>query len=235
MGSILRRLILILKAWLHAYLAPPVDPRTVFVAAHHRHRELLDKVRGAKREVEISSESLEAKTAAVRERLPRLEEQAREALGGGREELARFALQLRQVAVEELDNLEGQSNELDRQGRVLTLVEHRLATQMEAFFARQEVMAARYSTAEAHVQISEALGGVSQDLAELGDVLERVEQTSDDMEARVTAIDQLVQTGILELPGYSTPSSTASLTAGESAAAPVEDRLSELKRELEAE
>ena len=234
MIGILRRLKLILKAWLHSLLAPPDDPRTVFVAVHQRQQGLLDTVRRAQQDVAASRERLVAKASTVRQRLPALERQARDALKGEREDLARFALQLRQVAAEELGSLEAQSQELERQGQVLTLAEHRLTTQIDSFFARQEVMAARYSTAEAHVQISEALGGVSEELAGLGEALERAEQTSDDMEARVAAIDQLVETGILELPGYSPTQGAQQPPGDQSTLLPIEDHLAALKQELEA-
>ena len=62
--------------------------------------------------------------------------------------------------------------------RALELVEQRLAAQIEAFFARQEVLEARYTTAEAEVRVGEVMGGVSEELADLTRALERAEQTS---------------------------------------------------------
>ena len=114
-----------------------------------------------------AGKQLVAKCSKAREKLPELEEQARQALRGGREDLARFALSLRQVAAEELENLEGQAEPLEQEERMLTLVEQHLVAQIDAFAARREVLVARYTTAEAGVRISEAVGGVSDELAGL--------------------------------------------------------------------
>jgi phage shock protein A len=60
------------------------------------------------------------------------------------------------------------------------------------------VIKARYSAAEAQVRINEAMTGVSQDFADLTATLHRAEQTTEEMQARATAIDRLVQEGDLE-------------------------------------
>jgi len=78
------------------------------------------------------------------------------------------------------------------------MIEQRLSGQIEAFAARQEVIKARFSAAEAQVRINEAMTGVSQDFADLTATLQRAEQTTEEMQARATAIDRLVQGGDLE-------------------------------------
>ena len=100
-----------------------------------------------------------------------------------------------------LQTLEAQVQEVEQEEQRLTLVEQRLATHIEAFHARQEVIAARYSAAEAQVRINEQLSGVTQELADLGVALERAEQKAEYMQARASAIDQLVDAGILDVPG----------------------------------
>ena len=232
MTTILRRLKLLLKVWLDALLAPAEDPRQVFVLAYQRQRQLLTNVQRAQEHIAASTQQLESKTAAAKEKLPQLEEQARQALVAGREDVARFALQLRQVAVEDLQQLEGQVGELEREQQTLSLVEQRLSTQIEAFFARQEVLAARYSTAEAQVRVSEALGGVSEEMADLGVAIERAEQTTENMQARVTAIDRLVESGILDTPMRPTLSGDPGRLAAAEASEDVEERLAALKTEL---
>ena len=56
------------------------------------------------------------------------------------------------------------------------LTEQRLSSEIEAFYARQEFIEARYSAAEAQVRIGEALGGISDDLSELGRAMEQAER-----------------------------------------------------------
>jgi phage shock protein A len=68
------------------------------------------------------------------------------------------------------------------------------------------VIKARYSAAEAQVRINEAMTGVSEDFADLTAALHRAEQTTEDMQARATAIDRLVQEGDLESIGFAAAS-----------------------------
>ncbi len=232
MGVILSRLKLIVKMWLNALLAPAKDPREVFAVAHRRQRELLDKVRHALATVAASRARLQRNSAQARNKLPELEGRARRSLVAGREDQARFALQLRQVVLEEAQALEDQIGQLDREHQTLSLVEHRLATQIETFFTRQEMLEARYSSTEAHVRIKEALSGVSEELEGLDIALERAEEKTENMQARVSAIDELVETGILEMPAGLAIGPRSSLSPGKAEDGAVEDLLGELKGEL---
>ena len=231
MNSILRRLVLIVKVWLNALFASAEDLRQVFAAAYQRQRELLQKVRLAQAKVSGSKGQLQAKTADAERKLPQLEEQARRALLAGREDSARFALQLRQVAADELHNLEEQVRAVQEEEQVLALVEQRLTAEIEVFFARQEVLAARYSTAEAQVQINEALSGVSEEVSGLGQAMERAEQRTEDMQARVSVLDQLIEMGILETPGRAA-SELLQLKPGDDSSQAVEEKLEALRKEL---
>ena len=232
MSSILRRLILLVKVWARGLLASAEDPREVFAAAYQRQRELLENVLLAKARIATSRHQLEAKAAEARVKPQQLEEQARKAVAAGREDQARFAIQMRLVAVEQVEDLEEQILEMERQEQGLALVEQRLTTQIQAFFARQEVLAARYSTAEAQVRINEALTGVSEELTDLGLAIERTEQRTEDMQARISAIDQLVDLGILEMPGRSQPELPALAQATSETALAVEEQLAALRRQV---
>ena len=231
MKSILRRLTLIIKIWLRALLAPAENPRQTFEAAHGLQQELLRKVRVAQANITASKRQLEAKTAEAREKLPRLQEQARQALVGGREDLARLALQRRQVTMEELQTLEPQVEEIEQEEGVLSIVEQRLATRIEAFFARQDLLAARYSSAEAQVRIQEALGGISDELAGFGHALERAEHRTENMQARAYALDEMVDLGILDVHGHPMGDAVARIIADDQASEAVEDQLAALKRQ----
>lgn len=182
--------------------------------------ELLVKVREALDTVRASGEQLKRNMAEAREKMPQLEDPAR------------FALQLRQVVVEETRVLEGQVSQLEEEQQTLTLVEHRLTAEIDAFFARQDVLAAPYSSVEGHLRIKEALTGVSDELAGLEAAIERAEETTENMQARVFAIDELVETGILELPTRRNASPALPMLSGDAEDSAVEDLLSDLKRDL---
>lgn len=232
--GLLRRFVLLLKVWLNTLLSPAEDPRQTFAYAYQRQRELLVKVQQALTDLATSKERLANKTVEVQKKLPQLEEQARRSLIANREDLARLALQRRQVAAMELKTLEAQVHEVEQEEQRLSLVEQRLSTQIEAFFARQEVIAARYSAAEAQVRVNEALGGVSQELADLGRALEKAEQTTEHMQARASALDELVEAGILETPGLTSGDAVERELAQVDVAQAVEKQLAALKSQLKS-
>jgi phage shock protein A len=126
-----------------------------------------------------------------------MEAQAIEELKAGNHTMARLALQRRQVVRRELQTLENQLTEVEKEHAALAMIEQRLSGEIEAFAARQEVIKARFSAAEAQVRINEAMTGVSHDFADLAAALQRAEENTESMQARANAIDRLVQEGDL--------------------------------------
>lgn len=200
--GILDRLKVVLAKGANVALAPAPDPRVTHLTSHQKQRALLDQVLKAGQEVTAAKLRLRATAEAVRQRLPAMEEQARQELRLGNEAMARLALQRRQVVAHELETLARQLAEVEKEEAALAVIEQRLSGQIEAFTARQEVIKARFSAAEAQVRINEAMTGVSQDFADLTAALHRAEQTTEDMQARATAIDRLVQEGDIESIGF---------------------------------
>jgi len=204
--GILERIMVLLRQGASAALAPAPDPRVTHLTSHQKQRALLNQVAKAGKEVTAAKERLRAAADAVRAKLPAMEEQARQELKAGRESMARLALQRRQVVINELQTLERQLAEVEKEDAALAMIEQRLSGQIEAFAARQEVIKARFSAAEAQVRINEAMTGVSQDFADLTATLQRAEHTTDEMQARATAIDRLVQGGDLDAISFGTGS-----------------------------
>jgi phage shock protein A len=198
--GIIRSVGLLMKSGARAILAPAPDPRQTFAYAYQHQRELLSNVRAALVELAASKDRLQANTLEVERKLPQLQDQAKAYLLEGQEDLARLVLQRRQVATIELQTLREQVDDVEQEERRLTAVEQRLATRIEAFFARREVIAARYSAAEAQVRVNEALGNVSQELADLGTAMQKAEERTENMQARALALDELVDGGVLAAP-----------------------------------
>jgi phage shock protein A len=219
------------KKSMDSLLSPAEDPRQTHVSTFERQHGLLVKVQTALLEVGKAKNRLETKAAETRVKLPQLEELARQALRENREDLARLRLQRRQLAGIELQGLEKQLLEIEREEHRLSLTEQRLSSQLAAFYTRQELIAARFNAAEAQVHIGEALSGVSSELAELSQAMAQAERKSAQMQARAAAIDRLVDEGLLEIPtAVDLASSDDLLSVGE--IVDVEDQLAILKAEI---
>lgn len=197
----MRRLTGMLKACRDTLLTPAEDPRGGVVDVYARQQALLLEVRRASNQIGATKRQLEGNATAMRAKLPAFEEEARRALIAGRDDLARLALHRRHLVAEELLALEGQIVEIQREEQRLALVESRVSAQITALSVRRDVIAARYSAAEAQARIGEALGGVSDELADLGSALEQAEERTTYLHARADAIDELTKSGILDRPG----------------------------------
>jgi phage shock protein A len=148
--------------------------------------------------------------------------------------MARLALQRRHVGELELQTLDRQLAEVESEEVNLSMIEQRLTAQIEAFAARQEVIKARFSAAEAQVRVNEAVTGVSQDFAELSATLQRAEERTESLQARATAIDKLVQDG--DLSAISPTAESFDLQLGQASHdEEVERQLTALAKEVGAE
>jgi phage shock protein A len=227
---VFNKFLLQLGVWLTQLFAPAEDPRETFASTYQRQRDLMVKVQKALVDIELSKAYLHTKMATVKDKLPQLEAQARQALIDHREDLARLALHRHQVAAADLRLLEQQAREVEQEEQHLSLTEQRLSTQIEAFFTREEIVAARFGVAEAEVRVNEALSGVSRELADLGVALKIAEEKAEYMQARASAIDSLIEEGILELPAL--PGGERQQISQLEIAQAVEKRLDSLNREI---
>jgi phage shock protein A len=179
-------------------------------------------------------ESLQNVKKGIAQSVVKLDTQARQALSQGNEELARVALERKNVAQTELQSLDQQVSELEGQQQKLTDSEAKLRTKIETFRTKKEVIKAQYSAAEAQVRISEAATGVGEQMADVGLAMQRAVDKTEQMRARADAVQELEEAGTFE--------DLTALGSGEddidkqlrqlSSGAAVDDELAKMKAEL---
>ena len=109
-----------------------------------------------------------------------------------------------------------------------------LQAKVEAFRTKKETIKANYSAAEAQAKIGEAFSGISTELADVGNAIQRAEDKTAQLQARGQAIDELLTSGSLEdVTGLGKDSITVELERMASASE-VEDGLAKLRAELAA-
>ncbi|MBX6378212.1 MAG: PspA/IM30 family protein [Clostridia bacterium] len=196
--GILSRMSTIFKAKVSRLLDAAEDPRETLEYSYERQLELLRDVKRGIAEVVTSKKRVELQATRLRDETATLEQRAREAVAAGREDLARAALERRELIRRQLQDLEGQIAGLEAEQQKLEATEQRLRTKVEAFRTQKELIRARYSAAEAQVKIGEAVTGLSEELADVGMAVERAQEKTERMRARAAAIDELVERGVLE-------------------------------------
>jgi phage shock protein A len=182
---------------LREFMEPAPDPRRAYRNADRLEPELLHELRDALDTIAVSRSRLVTRTAVIRERLPLLEEEARQALAEGHRERAQHTLERRHIASRELASLEAQLQAADLEAERLAQAESHLAARIEALLARGRVLEARRRAAEIQVRVGETLAGISEEIGRLAPDLARAEQHTEELEARAAALDRLLDVGEL--------------------------------------
>ena len=192
------RMSTIVKSKMNRILDKAEDPRETLDYAYEKQMEMLRNVKRGVVEMVTTKRRLQLQAAKVQESIATLENQARQALGAGREDLARLALQRKQAALIELDGLDQQVGNLELEQEKLAIAEKRLQAKVEAFRTRKEIVKAQYSAAQAQVRIGAALSGISEEMGDVSLSIERAETKTEQLRARAGAIDELAAAGVLE-------------------------------------
>ena len=159
---------------------------------------MLTKVRRGVADVATSRKRVELQMNQLQQETTKREDQARKALGSGREDLAREALQRKGSLQTQLNDLQTQYASLQEQEEKLTIASQRLQAKVDAFRTRKETIKATYTAAEAQTRINEAFSGISEEMSDVGLAIQRAEDKTAQMQARAGAIDELLASGALE-------------------------------------
>ncbi len=197
MSSILSRFKAIFQARANAVADQMEDPRASLdysltkLEENRRQlgRSLID-VSAAKRRLENQRDQMAAAVA-------RYAEQAKASVEAGRDDLARTALQRKQEAEARQVELETNVENLNRQVTNLKQSQISLERKITTFRSRKEELEAIYDSPPAQLRIREALSGISEDLADVGNTIQRAEARIQEMQSRADAIDDLVAEGVL--------------------------------------
>ncbi len=192
------RMSTVIKAKISKLLDRAEDPSETLEYSYQKQIELLQNVKKGIADVVTSKKRLQLQEEKIQQQVLKLDTQARQALAAGNEELARTALERKNVAQTELQSLDSQVAELEQQQEQMTAAEQKLRTKIEQFRSKKEVVKAQYSAAEAQVQISEAATGVGDEMADVGLAMQRALDKTESMKARASAVSELEAAGTFE-------------------------------------
>ncbi len=188
----------VVKSKISRMLDRAEDPQETLDYSYEKQLELLQNVKKGIADVVTSKKRLQMQSGKLEGQVVKLDTQARQALAAGKEDLARAALERKQLAQTELQSLDQQVSELEDQQQRLVENEQKLRTKIEAFRTKKEVIKAQYSAAEAQVQISEAATGVGEQMADVGLAMQRAVDKTESMRARASAVEELEAAGTFD-------------------------------------
>jgi phage shock protein A len=198
MAGLTGRMSTVVKAKVSKLLDRAEDPSETLDYSYQRQVEQLQNVKKGIADVVTAKKRLQMQESSLQQNVVKLDTQARQALSSGKEELARTALERKNVAQTELQSLDTQVGELEEQQQKLTDSEQQLRAKIEAFRTKKEVIKAQYSAAEAQVRISEAATGVGEQMADVGLAMQRAVDKTEGMRARADAVSELEAAGTFE-------------------------------------
>ena len=188
----------IFKAKASKALDKAEDPRETLDYSYERQLEMLTKVRRGVADVATSRKRLEMQLTQLTTQQTKLTEQAEKAIDMGREDLAREALSRKSGLTGQITDLQAQHAQLQGEEEKLTRASQQLQAKVDSFRTRKETIKATYSAAEAQTKINEAFSGISTEMGDVGQAVQRAEDKTQAMQARAGAIDELLASGALD-------------------------------------
>jgi phage shock protein A len=198
------------------------------------YEQMLDQITRVRRglvDIAASRKRLELQEQQLQNSADHLQDQAKAALAQGKEDLAREALARRAAAQGQISDMESQHQELAEQEQKLGAALENLQKRVNNFRTQKEVLKAQYTAASAQTSVNETAAGISSAAGDSGAALQRAQDKIANMQARAGAMDELLQSGVLEDVGGNTDDIQQELDDA-STSADVDKQLAALKAQL---
>jgi phage shock protein A len=207
------------------------NPNEMLDYSYEQMLDHITQVRRALVDITASKKQLELQEQQLQHSIDHLNDQAKAALAQGREDLAREALSRKATAQQQIDEMEPQHQQLNDEEQKMEQTLSTLQQRVNDFRSKKEVMKAQYTAASAMTSVNEEAAGISKSFSDSGAALQRAQDKIANMQARASATDELLQSGVLEDVGGDTDDIQKELDQA-SANANVDAELASLKAEI---
>ena len=188
----------ILNAKANKALDAAEKPDEILDLSYDQMLEQITRVRRGLVDIAASRKRIELQETQLQHSVDHLQDQAKAALAQGREDLAREALTRKAAAQAQIDGMEAQHEQLTEEQEKLESVLAQLQEKVNAFRSQKEVLKAQYTAASAMTAADESAAGISASVSDSGAALDRAQDKIEAMQARAGALDELLQSGVLE-------------------------------------
>ncbi len=204
--SVMKRLSGIVQAKANKVLDRVEDPRETLDLSYEKQLEQLQQVRKGVADIATARKRIELQARQLQQSADKLQGQATMALQQNREDLAREALSRRAGIATQLEQLKVQHDQLVSQEERMVATTQQLEARVTSFRTQKETLKASYTAAAAQTRIGEAVSGISESMSDTGLALERAQDKVAQMQARASAMDELLSSGALtDLTGSTDP------------------------------
>ena len=207
------------------------NPNEMLDYSYEQMLDHITQVRRALVDITASKKRLELQEQQLQHSADHLQDQAKAALAQGREDLAREALSRKAAAQQQIDEMTAQHEQLNEEEQKMTQALGTLQQRVNDFRTKKEVMKAQYTAASAESSVNEEAAGISRSFGDSGAALQRAQDKIALMQARASATDELLQSGVLEDVGGDTDDIQRELDEA-GANAQVDNELAALKAQI---
>jgi phage shock protein A len=229
--SLLQRAHDIVAARANKALDAAENPTDVLDYSYEQMLDHITKVRQALVDIAAARKRIELQQHQLQQSAAHLQDLAQAALAGGREDLAREALSRKAAAQQQIDGMEPQHQELTEQEEKLEQTLSELQQRVDRFRLQKELLKAQYTAASAVSSVNEDAAGISTSFGDAGAALQRAQDKIASLQARAGAMDELLQSGVLEDVGGDTDDIQKELDEA-GASAGVDKQLARMKSQL---
>jgi phage shock protein A len=204
MTGIFQRAHDIVQAKTNKALDAAEKPDEMLDLSYEKMLEQLTQVRRALVDIAASKKRLELQEEQLQHSVDHLQDQAKQALQANREDLAKEALARKATAQQQIDEMEPQHQQLVDEEQKLTQTMNVLQKRVNDFRTQKETLKAEYTAAAAVSSVDESTAGISKSFKDSGQTLQRAQDKIATMQARSGALDELLESGVLEDVGGGT-------------------------------
>ena len=195
--SIIQRFKAIFQAKANSYVDQMEDPKASLDYSLTKLEESRKQITRSLIDVSAAKRRLEGQRDQFAATSRKYDGQAQAAIQAGREDLARTALERKQDAISRQNELEANIVNLERQEENLKQSQANLERKIVLFRSKKEELKAIYDSSKAQIRVQEAITGISEDLADVGNTIQRAESRIREMQSRSDAIEGLIAEGVL--------------------------------------
>ncbi len=199
--SILKRLKSVFNAKANTVLNEIENPEEALQLSLVEMKEKIKDVKKALLEVTTIKKRLEGELERIKDKIKLANEQAELAIKADREDLAKAALEKKQDLILKEEKTTLKIENLQEKIKVITESKEQLVKRVNELESKKKELIATNKAADAQLDVKEIMTGVSDDITDITDRIERAENKIAEKSARISAMDELVETGGLDTLG----------------------------------
>ncbi|MGC8627285.1 MAG: PspA/IM30 family protein [Acidimicrobiales bacterium] len=219
----------IIEAKANRALDAAENPSEMLDLSYEQMLEQITKVRTALVQIAAARKQLELQEDQFNSTIEHLTQQAAQAVKLGRDDLAAEALSRKASAQEQIAALQPQHQQLVDQEHKMTETLQALQARVNQFRTQKEVMKAQYAAAKASSSVNDQVAGIAGTFHDSTAALQRAQDKIAAAQAHAGALDELLESGVLDAVGANQGDDIAKQLNELSASAQVQNELAALK------